>query len=67
VGNYKNNKEKKKIRNASVEQLSFSFHKINTSHKNKRTNKNAEFYNKKNRNELSAHIKKKEYQWFNDR
>ena len=59
VGNYKNNKEKKKIRNASVEQLSFSFHKINTSHKNKRTNKNAEFYNKKNRNELSAHIKKK--------
>ena len=59
VGNFKHNKDKKKIKNSSVEQLSFSFHKVNTSHKNKRTNKNLEIFNKNNRNELSANIKNK--------
>ena len=59
VGNFKHNKDKKKIKNSSAEHLSFSFHKVNTSHKNKRTNKNLEIFNKNNGNELSANNKNK--------
>ena len=55
----KNNKEKKQTKNSSVEQLSFSFNKINLPHKNKRPNKNMEIYNKKYKDRLSAKMSNK--------
>jgi serine/threonine protein kinase len=57
---FKNSKEKKKIKNSSMEQ-SFSFNKINSSkyHKNKRTNKNLVANYKKNKKKLSDKIKSK--------
>ena len=57
---FKNSKEKKKIKNSSVDQ-SLSFNKINTSkyHKNKRTNKNLVVNYKKNKNKLANNIKSK--------
>ena len=55
----KNNKEKSQAKNSSVEQLSFSFNKINSPHKNKRPNKNMEIYNKKYKDRLSAKMSNK--------
>ena len=55
---FKGSKDKKKVRNSSVEQ-SLSYNKINTSkyHKNKRTNKNMDINYKKHINKLSHNMK----------
>jgi len=57
---FKDSKDKKNIRNSSIERQSLSFNKINTSkyHKNKRTNKIIDANYKKHINKLSNKHKK---------
>jgi hypothetical protein len=57
---FKDSKDKKNIRNSSIERQSLSFNKINTSkyHKNKRTNKIIDANYKKHINKLSHKNKK---------